>query len=423
MTSIQSAKLGMSPDAFLYACIQSDEARRKKNGTFNSHLRYEPFLFETYRAPKALSLETFANELHTILQHHWQVNPQFRRGDFIDTDTISYFSQVVPTVFADVEQLVRLFFGREIPLLMRAEEAAEISDEFPFLEASIGRFQKYNDTLNEDSVAYDAAEGVDNPAIESAGFSTELWYVISELTKEIFGDYTGAFLGFVNWKFAPKEEAEVIDWRITPPVGSAYIKWRKSVDPDFGRRPFDRKGGRDDKRGGRDDKRGGHEDKHSHHGVEKHAEHTSKPEARMGIETQKEEPAHQENLEPVEISLKPRPAQVPGEISLESPRAPREHTKPEHKNRDHGFRDRAPRHNSRDTAPRQSSEEQVEAGLAEAQTAIAALQSDKKIMEVPLAPANSFIRRAQHSLIVEMGFETESRGEGRDRCVHVIRPK
>jgi hypothetical protein len=65
----------------------------------------------------------------------------------------------------------------------------------------------------------------------------------------------------------------------------------------------------------------------------------------------------------------------------------------------------------------------VDAGIEEARLAIEKLQKNPGINQIPLDPANSFIRRQQHSLIVEAGFETESRGEGRDRCVHVLRPK
>jgi hypothetical protein len=419
VTSIQSAKLGMSPDAFLYACIQSDEARRKKDGSFNSHLRYEPFLFNTYRTPQKRTLEAFANDLHGILQHHWSANPQFRRGEFISMETISYFSQAVPTVIADIEDLVRLFFGRGLPVLVRPEEASEISDDFPALEEAVARFQKYNDTLVEDSGAYDVAEGVDDPALEAASFSTELWYVISELSKEIFGDYTGALLGFVNWKYAPKEAEEAIDWRITPPVGAAYIKWRKSLDPDFGKPPHLRRGDRDDKRDGkRGDKREGRGDKHEHRGDRDAG-------ASAGVSA-KHKPQPQEQAQ----------GEAPKEISLEAPKPHREH----HDKREHSekrgekferggggkFEKRHSDHGNRrfrDEGSRQSSEEQVEAGIAEAKAAMETLKSDKSVHEVPLAPTNSFIRRAQHAFIVEMGFETESRGEGRDRAVYVMRAK
>ncbi len=431
MTSIQCAKLAMSPDAFLYACIQSDEARRKKDGDFQSHLRYEPFLFKTYRAPQARTLEAFANDLHAILQHHWAANPQFRRGETIDMETLAYFSQAVPTVFADIEDLVRLFFGRPLPQLVRLDDPAAISDDFPALEKAIERFQKYNETLTEESAAYQPSEGLDDAAAELCNFSTELWYVVVELSREIFGDYTGALLGFVNWKFAPKEVAEAIDWRVTPPVGAAYIKWRKSLDPDFGKPPHLRRGNRDDKREGRGEKREGRDEAESP-GVSA----KQRPRVDAGVEISLEAPKPQrehvaapEHAAPSEGAAKPD--HTAKDHAHKRPERERGAKRPE---REHGSRqfsgekkfdkrdagDRGGRR-FRDEAPRQSSEEQVEVGLAEARSAMEALKADISIAEIPLAPANSFIRRAQHALIVEMGFNTESRGEGRERCVHVMR--
>ena len=45
--------------------------------------------------------------------------------------------------------------------------------------------------------------------------------------------------------------------------------------------------------------------------------------------------------------------------------------------------------------------------------------------EVPTAelePVNSFLRRLQHQVIVESGFESESKGEASDRYVVIKRP-
>jgi predicted RNA-binding protein Jag len=55
--------------------------------------------------------------------------------------------------------------------------------------------------------------------------------------------------------------------------------------------------------------------------------------------------------------------------------------------------------------------------LEEVRTAAAALKKNPGHGEIQLKPNNSFIRRQQHSLAVEMGFDTESRGEGKDRGV------
>jgi hypothetical protein len=47
------------------------------------------------------------------------------------------------------------------------------------------------------------------------------------------------------------------------------------------------------------------------------------------------------------------------------------------------------------------------------------LQANPALSEIGLRPSNSFIRRQQHSLLTELGAATESRGEGRDRCIFV----
>jgi predicted RNA-binding protein Jag len=61
--------------------------------------------------------------------------------------------------------------------------------------------------------------------------------------------------------------------------------------------------------------------------------------------------------------------------------------------------------------------------LYETRKAIARLKEDSGLQEVLLKPQNSFIRREQHVVISDAGFGTESRGEGKERAVCIIRAK
>jgi hypothetical protein len=453
VTSHQSSKLNMSPDAFLYACLQSDEARRIKNGQFNSHTRYEPFLFDTYKTPASRTLEGFANELHTILQHHFQTHPQFRRQETIDIETVAHFSQAVATLFFDAEFLIRVFFGRGLPILPATPPSEEdISEDFPALTSAMERFQNYLNNLTEDSQAFSPANDVEDAEKEESDFSREIWYVMDELIKELFGEYAPAFMNFAHHKFAAKEKAAAIDWRVRPPVGSAFIKWRKSVDPDFGRRG--RPMGRDDKRGDKRDSgpRGDRNDRgprpehrtpeshapqgeqHAHRTHEGHAPQGERHGHRTheGHAPQGERHAHRTHEGHAPQGERHGHRTHEGHAP-QGERPQRQHReerpfrgdRPDHRpfRDDRPYRGDRPHHQQRNDAPPKSSEADVEAGIQEARAAIEKLRQDSNLSSIPLMPSNSFIRRQQHSLIVEAGFDTESRGEGKERCVHVLRPK
>ena len=67
-----------------------------------------------------------------------------------------------------------------------------------------------------------------------------------------------------------------------------------------------------------------------------------------------------------------------------------------------------------------SAEKEAEA-LAEAKAAIAKFEKDKELGELRLKPRNSYLRRLQHQLIVDAGFESSSVGEGSGRGVMIKR--
>ena len=61
------------------------------------------------------------------------------------------------------------------------------------------------------------------------------------------------------------------------------------------------------------------------------------------------------------------------------------------------------------------------AALAEVTDATNSLSQDSSSDGVTLKPQNSFVRRKQHKLAVELGFQSESVGEGQARCVKITR--
>lgn len=77
----------------------------------------------------------------------------------------------------------------------------------------------------------------------------------------------------------------------------------------------------------------------------------------------------------------------------------------------------------RDTkqGPKGSAPEKEEEAIAEANSAIEKFGNDKDLTEFSLKPRNSYLRRLQHQLIVDAGFESVSVGEGAERAVKIKR--
>jgi hypothetical protein len=62
-----------------------------------------------------------------------------------------------------------------------------------------------------------------------------------------------------------------------------------------------------------------------------------------------------------------------------------------------------------------------EVALKEVEQALDRLRGEPSLSEVTLKPNNSFLRRLQHQVAVDAGFNTESTGEGPDRAVRISR--
>ena len=63
----------------------------------------------------------------------------------------------------------------------------------------------------------------------------------------------------------------------------------------------------------------------------------------------------------------------------------------------------------------------MEDALKEAHKGVLEMQKNPSLFEFCLNPQNSFVRRQQHVVIAEGGFETESRGNARERHVCILR--
>jgi|GEM_PF-918812 len=86
--------------------------------------------------------------------------------------------------------------------------------------------------------------------------------------------------------------------------------------------------------------------------------------------------------------------------------------------------DRGARHEGSGGGPSRSPEKSKEledAAMADVNAAIEQLQKSPNITEILLKPANSFYRRLQHQHAVDLGFVTNSVGEGSERTVKISR--
>jgi hypothetical protein len=414
-----NSQLHLTNDSFLYACQSEFAARTKKDGSFNSHIRFEPFLLGQYVRPKQASMRDFSELVNAITAHHSQATPQFRRNESLSLDTVAYFTCAIATLFADLEAACKEMFGLELPAI--PSEPPEYSPEAPLSNALI---QKRNHYLAQAQSASQTAPyeafplnevSVGEGTTQESIWSCEVWDTVAEAIHAKLGQYADTAMGFAYWKYQEVPAKTEIDWRVRPPVGEAYAKAFKPMQRSARGERGDR-GDRGDRhsRDGRGGARGA--------GAERRPAH-DKPRGESRAHDAK--PQHTEA---------PADNRARGGASREAPRSTLESGDRPHKrreqfsqegvapSRDHRRdRDRGERGSGRPSAPA-SSEAQLQDALQEVHSATAALKQNPGMGEIALKPNNSFIRRQQHSLAVELGFDTESRGEGRDRGVVIRAP-
>ncbi|MCA2959138.1 MAG: hypothetical protein IOD12_02730 [Silvanigrellales bacterium] len=409
-------RVSLKPDAFLFACHTADSARLRRDGTFNSHLRFDPFLMNTYSRPASPDPRTLKKEIQTILKHHFDASPQFRKDLDVDLDTISYFTLAIATLFADLGSLFRAYTGLELPRIPSHD--TEYSDSFPQLRRVI---ELYSASLKDEPNDEDAERETFDPfsvdehtsladiQVQQAEFAAEIWDIISDGIFTIFPEHAPAIMSFASWKYKTEERGEEIDWRIRPPVGDLFAKaFRGRGGPragaSYGGRPAGRDGGRDHGNRGRDTQnRGPRPERSESRGEQLRGEPRSEMQADPRVDTRGSERPERG----------PRPERT--DRPERGPRGPR----PERSD-SRGGRAESGAHLRND--PFIQSDDDLQPWLDEARLAVEQLRANPSLSEIGLRPSNSFIRRQQHSLLTEMGATTESRGEGRDRCIFVKLP-
>lgn len=370
----ETPKRTINQDSYLYAVHQAQDARLKADGSFQSHLRYEPFLLKTWTRPEPFNLSSFKKNILEVVDHHFHTLPNYRRKESLTADNLAWFALSIATLLADLDTLVLAYTGMPLPKFNTPSLPKQNNSKNVALA-----IQKWAETQKPSA---DASEGSpakfslfplldENNVDVSDLFTQELWSLVTSFIKKVFGSHADLFVSYVEWKYSDvKEQDAPIDWSVRPPCGSAYRRQFKELFDDR-RNRFD-KSDKGNKNSGK------------------------RPEAPAAKKESTDEKS--------------------------APKKFQEHKRPRHEDapRPNGARlngnGRHP-HSNDDGAQNQQA---LDAALKEAHLAIEKIQNDRTLPEFSLKPQNSFIRRQQHVLIAEAGFETESRGEGPERCVCII---
>jgi len=394
----------LTNDSFLYACQSEFAARTKKDGSFKSHLRFDPFLVGQYQRPATATWQDFVQLTTEIIHHHFKVTPQFRRKEPLNLETVSFFSCSIATLFADIETACKEMFGVGLPDI--PSEPPEYSPEAPVAKTLLGTRNTFlhNISTSEDfSNEFSPFPEGEQPDTQ-VQFSCEIWDTIADLIHQVYGEYADLAMGFAYWKYQEVEQKREIDWRVRPPVGEAFAKafrpLQRANRPDRSSAGSGR-GDRGPARGDRGPVRGDRGPVRGERG--NRGERPTQDARQPDQETQQTGRTRRSDVKsaPSTEGLSARPR-----APKEGGARPQRGREPRHEHREHGV----------------TSEKQLESALQEVYKAVETLKTSGAQTEVALAPSNSFIRRQQHSLAVDLGFDTESRGEGRDRGVVIRRP-
>lgn len=426
----QNSQLHLTNDSFIYACHSEFAARTKKDGSFNSHIRFEDFLTGTFRRPENPSMKDVSQIFSAIAKHHTQITPQFRRREPINLETVAYFTCAIATLFADLESACKELFGTGMPII--PENPPEYSAEAPVSNALLAARTGYLRNLQSETAEPAPFEAFPRPDFstltaeqQAQVWACEMWDMLADVLHTTFGEYADAAMGFAYWKYQEQPAKEQIDWRVRPPVGEAYAKAFKPLLRSSRGDRGDRKGRHEgsDRRDDRPQRGRNSERSESRHGAEKNPERTDERPRRDSHESR---PVRDDSAERHDDRNK---RNKPSDHQRDATQDVKEHNdrRPDRADRGRGRRDgyegggRSRRPEGQDTGARgQSSEESLSTALEEVRLAADKLRKNPALNEIQLQPNNSFLRRQQHSLAVELGFDTESRGEGRDRGV-VIR--
>jgi hypothetical protein len=424
--SQQIPRVQMSPDNFLYACHSADVARTRKNGVFQSHLRYEPFLMGSYVRPSGPKAAQLRLEILAIAKHHFQISPQFRRNESIDLETISFFTLAISTFFADVERIFNEYCGLTLPKIPAHD--TEYSDNLPQVGKVIALFSSYLKDNSPEKPQFDPFQSSDEnseDSLNAAEYGAEIWDVISEAVFQSFPEHAPALMSYASWKYKTEEKVEAVDWRIRPPVGELFAKAFRGRGPSRAGASANspQRGGPDGRKG---PGKGSKFDRklHQQSSAEPALQDSDSTEVKVGSssETEAQEPASR-------TQRGDRPHRERREDHDEHRVRDRQHREPRSERgagprHGSGRGDRGHRHGGREGKETLiQSDSDLEPFLKEARESIEKLKKNPGLEEVRLSPSNSFIRRHQHEMISQAGFATESRGEGRERTIYVLQNK
>lgn len=349
MSSIISINL----DSFIYAVRQAFDARIKKQGVFESHIKYTPFLDNTWQKPEDSNVVSLKHPLNEIVQHHWVAIPQYQRHDSVTLENIAWFALSIATLFADIEYLCKETLGYGIP------SQQEESDD-----------------------------------------AKALWSLIQETVKSHFKEYAELFNLYAEWKYNPQiEKKEPVDWNVRPPCGMLYRTEFKALFDEI--------------RNARFGNRQNQKNSHSQHRDKTDHRKTHNDQRKENPE-QRSDHTEQRNENPEQRTDRRK------QYDADSPRTNRA---PQHRRKNDEMRDqREHGKRQRERKPQDSSNtEALQSALEACKTAIETMKNNSNTHELSLAPQNSFIRRHQHTLITDAGFDTDSRGDGNQRHVCIIK--
>lgn len=325
MSSIISINL----DSFIYSIRQAFDARSKKHGIFESHLKYTPFLDNTWQKPDSADISSLKTPLSEILKHHWVAIPHYQRHEPVTLENISWFALSMATLLADIDYLCKESLGYGLP-------------------------SKQDQT--DDTKA--------------------LWALVTNSVHEVFKDYASLFDIYTEWKFNPHiEKKEPVDWNVRPPCGVLYKTEFKALFDEIRNARF----------GNRNQSKN------------QHTQHKDKAGRNNDHSEQNRQKTDDSNHR-----------------STEKPQR-------QHKPRQH---DDAARDDRRSRRPKKLFEDggaALKAALEDCKKALETMKENSNLHELALPPQNSFIRRHQHTFVTDAGFDSDSRGEGDQRHVCIIK--
>ena len=374
--------LDIKPDVLIFSCNQAYQARMRPQNRFDSHLRFEPFLFGTHEWPKVSTFEEFYKLLNVVLKHHSEVCPQVRRKESVNLENISHFSTWIATTFADVEHIIRHFTSHPPPNRPAQIPTSYLS--YPLLKAAIDDFREGKTTSSET-------------------WAAEFWHLLDTCCKTHFSPYHSLLFIYGHWKYnVINEDAGEEDYYRRPPVGDAFYKKLKSgalFPPRLTPQHKDMNNSCNSLTGEAPP------DVSKPFPKAKSAEHHISSHTSLDGKSSRSAPTRTETA-----SSHSQPQTRNNNDSYVNPLTLENYNKKEPQRVSH-VKSKLGLKSEEKTPP-----EVVAQALSEVKEAVKKLEISGD-QEVMLAPQNSYVRRLQHTLASELGLKTESYGFGKQRCV------